>query len=226
MSTGPSSPSWSGERQRASLRGFARLRAILWRRSLRLYQGWKLADQSWYSPLVRALRQTSSGLDLFSADRVRQDADVFGETPILTTVRLLEFADSHFGRVSQFVDLGCGRGVTCLTAASLGIPSVGFEREGAWVEAAQRAARQLDLPARFVAGDFMHADWPAEALYLVVATAYPEEMREEIAERLADLGACAITADWSLPEPTFRRIWQGKLPVEWGVADFALWSPG
>ena len=217
--------SWSGERQRAGLRGFARLRAILWRRSLRLYQGWKLADQPWYSPLARALRQTGGGLDLFSADRVRQQADVFGETPVLTTVRLLQLAEAHLGKPSQFVDLGCGRGVTCLTSASMGISALGFEREPAWVQAAQRVSRQLNLPARFVAGDFLHADWPAGALYLVVATAYPEDMREEIAERLVELHASVITADWSLPQPSFRKVWQGRLPVEWGVADFALWSP-
>lgn len=175
--------------------------------------------------MARALRESGKGLDLFSADRVSQAADVFGETPILTTVRLLEVAEAHLGRPTRFVDLGCGRGVTCLTAASLEISAVGFEKEPAWVEAAQRVARQLALPATFEAGDFLHAGWPEGALYLVVATAYPEEMRAEIAQRLGELASGVLTADWTLPEESFTSLWQGRLPVDWGVAQFALWAP-
>ena len=201
------------------------MKAILWRRSLRLYQGWKLAGQAWYSPLAKAISQATSHFDLFSARRVRRPADVFGETPILTTLRLLELTESHLGRQPKmFVDLGCGRGVTCLTAASLGITSVGYEQEASWVKAAIQVAEKLQLAASFQAGDFLAAQWPREATYLVVGTAYPEEMRAEIALRLSTLEpAAVITGDWPLPEETFERLWQGKLPVDWGVATFALW---
>lgn len=222
---GEALPAWHGDRQRASLRGFARLKAILWRRSLWLYQEWKLWGAPWYRPLTRALRRASANLDLFSKARVHGDADHFGETPILTMAHLLALAQACLPEPpSLFVDLGCGRGVTCLTAASLGWSAVGFEKEAAWVGAASRVASELALDARFESGDFLQREWPEVALYLVVATAFPEEMRAQLAPRLSALGrrAAVLTADWELPCDQFERLWGGTLPVEWGMADFAL----
>jgi hypothetical protein len=218
-------PAWSGQRQRANLKGFARLKAILWRRSLWLYQSWRLAGCPWYPPLSRALRQASRGMDLFTAERVRREADVFGETPPITVLHLLERVQLVLERPELLVDLGCGRGVTCLTAASLGIQALGFEQEESWVRLATEVAGGLGLPASFRQGDFLQAEWPARALYLIVATAFPEEMRSAIAERLKTLGcgAVALTADWSLPGEDFEELWHGRLPVEWGTARFSLW---
>lgn len=144
---------------------------------------------------------------------------------MLTTIRLLEVAEAKgLGRPSLFVDLGCGRGVTCLTAASLGIPSLGLEQELAWVQAARTVADELGLPARFEAGDFLAADWPSEGLYFVVGTAYPDSMRDEIANRLGLLGiGKVITGDWSLEGYGYQRLWDGPLPVDWGVARFGVW---
>lgn len=219
---------WNADRQRAELKGFARLKAILWRRSLSLYQGYQLAGCVWYAPLQRALREVTGRLDLLSTKRVRRAADIFGETPILTTVRLLEMVETLCGaRPSLFVDLGCGRGVTCLTASSLGIPSLGLEQEALWVRAASEVAARLGLSASFREGDFLETEWPAQATFLIVGTAYPEEMRQEIALRLQALGPgiSVITGDWSLPSDAFKPLWEGSLPVDWGVARFGLWTP-
>ncbi len=225
-------PPWHGDRQRAALRGFARFKAVLWRRSLWLYQGWKLWREPWYRSLVQGLGRASASLDLFASARVQAQGDVFGETPILTLRHLLAVAESHLPSCpSTFVDLGCGRGATCLTAACLGWQALGFEKETTWVEAARRVAASLEeaglaSEARFEAGDFLQAEWPDEALFLVVATAYPSEMRDEIALRLSGQGqgTAVLTADWELPEEQFVLRWRGTLPVEWGLACFALWS--
>lgn len=224
-------PPWHGDRQRAALSGFARLKAVLWRRSLWLYQSWKLWREPWYGPLTASLQRASGSFDLFASDRVRGQADIFGETPILTLSYLLETARTCLDVVPPlFVDLGCGRGTTCLTAACLGWSALGFEKEATWVEAARRAAADLESaglvsPAHFESGDFLLLEWPEQALYLVVATAFPLEMREEIALRLAALGggASVLTADWELPAERFQKLWSGALPVEWGVTRFALW---
>jgi hypothetical protein len=179
---------------------------------------------------MRALGQSTGHLDLFAQARVKRPADVFGETPVLTTFSLLQLARQQLGEwPEQFVDLGCGRGISCLTAASLGLPATGYEQEPGWVAAAQMVADRLQLAARFEAGDFLGALWPARALYFVVGTAYPVEMREEIALRLSSLGhpqdnLAVITGDWALPGDAFERLWSGRLPVDWGTAEFTLWK--
>ncbi len=222
-------PSWDADRQRSELRGFSRLRAILWKRSLLLYQSYCLAGTSWYFPLIRALRKGPSPWELLSATRVKKKADIFGETPILTTVRLLETAEAIHGHLPRpFVDLGCGRGVTCLTAASLGYESLGVEQEESWVGSAQAVAHELSLPARFESGDLRLAKWPEGGTYLAVATAFPLELRKSIVERWRTLppeSTVIITGDWDLSEEGFERLWSGRFPVDWGTATFALWKP-
>ena len=223
-----SRPHWDGDLQRSRLRGFARLKAILWRRSLWLYQTYCLHGTEWYWPLLRALRAGPSQGHLFSRARVKTAADTFGETPILTTVRLLQAIESVYGPLpSPFVDLGCGRGVTCLTAASLGYASVGLEQEADWTVAAQKVADQLTLPAHFQAADLRTAEWPEGGTFLAVATAFPAEMREEILGRWLVQPrdrSLFVTVDWELPVQQFERLWGSRLPVDWGTAQFALWS--
>lgn len=220
-------PNWSGDLQRSRLKGFERIRAIWWRRSLELYQIWKLGGQTWYWPLARELKRATAQLDLFDGKRVRQPSEIFGETPMLTTVTLLELTEERLAHKPElFVDLGCGRGVTCLTASCLGISSLGLELEPAWVEAAKQVATALKLPAQFVKGDFLDAKWPAEAVYFTVGTTYPMEMREEIAARLlAAKPKAVICGDWELPQNDFESLWSGSLPVDWGVARFTLCRP-
>ena len=160
---------------------------------------------------------------------MKKPADIFGETPILTTVRLLETVEGFHGHLPlPFVDLGCGRGITCLTAASLGYQAFGIEQEIRWARAAQTVAEELALPARFEAGDLSLTKWPEGGTYLAVATAYPTELRESIIQRWRTLpveSTAIITGDWDLSEEGFERLWSGRLPVDWGTATFAVWKP-
>ncbi len=202
-----------------------RLRAILWRRSLRLYESWYLADFSWHSPLKKAMASAFRKHNLDKQERVHRAADVFGETAILTVVHLLALLEDLVGaKPTLFVDLGCGRGTTCLTAACLGVPALGFEQEAEWVRAAERVVESLAVEASFQCGDFMEAVWPSEGAFFVVGTAYSEAMLEEISGRLSTLrpGSVVITGDWSLKSPGFEILWKGKLPVHWGIASFEI----
>lgn len=221
--------SWSGARQRAALKGFDRLKAILWRRSLALYEGCLLGKKRWYRRLTWTSWQHLAALDLFNAQRVIQAADVFGETPIITTTHLLKLIESHLKHPapSPFVDLGCGRGLCCLTAASLGIPAIGYEKEASWVQAASKVSTHLKLDCRFYDDNFLDANWPSSGTFFVVATAFSQDMRDNLAQRLATLSdtSIIITADWLLPKAYFTPIWQGLLPVNWGTAKFAAWRP-
>lgn len=201
----------------------------MWKRSLWLYQSYCLWTTPWYLPLIKALARGPHPSELLSHQRVKSGADIFGETPPLTVVRLLQTIEAVHGQVpAPVVDLGCGRGVACLTAASLGYSALGIEQEAAWVRAAEAVASQLSLPASFVAADLREAPWPGGGTFLAVATAFPQSLRKSILERLRSLPAeetLLVTVDWEITCRRFEQLWTGRLPVDWGVAQFAVWRP-
>lgn len=178
---------------------------------------------------MKALASGPRPFELLSRQRVQSRADIFGETPPLTVVRLLQTIEAVHGQIpTPLVDLGCGRGVACLTAASLGYSALGIEQEESWVRAAENVATELSLPARFVAADLREAPWPEGGTFLAVATAFPQPLRKSILERLHSLPAdktLLVTVDWEITGQGFERIWTGRLPVDWGVARFAVWRP-
>jgi SAM-dependent methyltransferase len=221
------SADWLGDVQRARLTGFARLRAIFWRRSLRLYEAWALRRRPWVRSLRKELRREFSSIDTDDASRLTQRADIFGETPILTVVKLLELAGGFGPTPDVFWDLGSGRGTTCLTAANCGFRAIGIEKEADWVRRAENIAQRLNLQASFLCADFLEADWPRNAVVFVVATAFPSELRKSICERVASLepGSLLIAGDWTGLEQ-LELLWQGPLPVDWGAIPFSLYRVG
>lgn len=218
-------PSWDADKQRASLSGFARLRAVLWPRSLRLMEWLQLGRHRWYRRLRRKLWLSFRGMDLHSKERLDDEACIYGATPTITLVKLLELAKSLLPEHPRvFLDLGSGTGELCLAASALGYRAVGMEREPLWVDAGNRIAAELNLPCEFVAGDFLQQEWPDSALVFVVATAFSEQMRSEIFTRFRALGegSLLLAGDWELGDET-TKIWEGDLPVEWGVITFRLY---
>ena len=215
---------WRADLQRQQLSGFQKIRAVLWRRSLRLYESWALRAESWYRPLIRSVNHRFSGLDCDSPGRVTQDALVFGETSPLTTVTLLKLVEPIVAEgTKHFVDLGCGRGVTCLVAASVGWESSGFEHEENWMQAARRVAGDLQLEVNFLAGDFLEQDWPTQGVFYVVGTAFDDQLLAEIMERIPK-DSPIIACDWLVDSSGRELLWEGSLPVEWGQAYFRLYS--
>lgn len=215
---------WMGEVQRSHLSGFARLRAIFWRRSLRLYEGWALRDRPWVRQLRRELRREFAQVDPDDASRLSRRSDIFGETPILTVVRLLDLARSFQPDLDTFLDLGSGRGTTCLAAANCGFVAIGIEKEADWVRRAAAISSRLGWSARFECGDFLKSEWPDKAAVFVVATAFPQDLRRSLAARVKALqpGSILIAGDW--PGLTgFESLWEGSLPVDWGIIRFSIY---
>ena len=214
-----------GHVQRARLKGFARLRAIMWRRSLRLYEAWSLRHLSWPRGLRKKLDSQFANSALDDPGRCERPSDIFGETPILTLLKLLEVTDAvRPHHPTHFVDLGSGRGLSCLVAASLGYTALGYEKESDWCEKATLVSQQLSLNARFQAGDFFQHDWPSQAVYFLVATAFPQDLRDDLERRFLDLDSTSlfVVGDWSLSSD-FDTLWQGRLPVDWGVIPFGVY---
>ncbi|MCA9778217.1 MAG: class I SAM-dependent methyltransferase [Candidatus Eremiobacteraeota bacterium] len=216
-------PSWDGELQRSRLSGFARLRAIFWRRSLRLYEWWALKKQPWARKLHSELNREFQGINLDDPGRLTDSSRVFGETPLLTVSSLLDFVEK-LSPPEEFLDLGSGRGGVTLAAACRGFRATGVELEADWVERAQRVAERLHLSATFRQNDFLEVEWPDSAVVFVVATAFDLNLREAILKKVKGLskGSLLIAGDWTAPEG-LERLWEGRLPVDWGVIPFAVY---
>lgn len=215
--------SWDGDLQRSRLRGFARLRAVFWKRSLRLYEWWALRDKAWAQELRRELAREFQGVDPDDPGRVSDSSKVFGETPLLTVMSLLQLAQT-LDPPEEFLDLGAGRGGVTLAAASCGFQATGVELEADWVERARRVAERLQVPANFRKADFMEIEWPESAVVFVVATAFASELRRSILEKVLGLakGSLLIAGDWTDIEG-LERQWTGRLPVDWGIIPFSVY---
>jgi hypothetical protein len=214
-----------GDNQRSQLKGFARLRAILWPRSLRFVEVWNLGRQSWYWRLRWNLWREFQGVDLHHPARIQGDSDIFGETPILTVVRLLDLARAVGpNQPTTFVDLGSGRGTTCLTAGFLGFQAIGYEKEVAWAQKAETVTHILGLDCHFKGLDFLSEPWPEKAVFFVVGTAFDSDLRNRLLDRFGELdsGSLIIAGDWALPD-SYQTIWSGPLPVDWGIVPFSIY---
>lgn len=214
--------SWNPQVQRAGLRGFARIRAVLWERSLGFYEWFCLARFEWWWKLRRAMRQAFRDCDPIElANRYYPDL-VYGETPPVTIYSLLDSIE--LPAALRLVDLGCGCGWVSLTTASMGYSAVGVDLVPEYLERARQVAAQLGLAAEFVEADLAGLDLPEGNLYWVSATALPEPVKAHLAQALSarPVGTLAVCQDWS-PGPPLERIWQVRLPVSFGISTFEVW---
>lgn len=215
---------WKAESQRAQLSGFTRFRAILWRRSVFLWEAWTLGRSRWYWILRRAQRRAFKGLSLDDRSRLSRDSDIFGETPLSTVQSLLKLCrELQPEHPQEFVDLGCGNGTPCFAAAQLGYRALGFELEASWVEACTSVGRQMAWPCRFECEDFLEVPWPQPAVVFIVLTAFSVELREKLWDRFRELepGSLFLLGDGEPPQD-FEVLWVGKLPVYWGIIEFSI----
>jgi hypothetical protein len=137
------------------------------------------------------------------------DALVYGETPFATARAL--FKACGVGAGDLVVDLGAGRGLVVLAAASLGANAVGVELDPA------RAA----LSAGSVhVGDARAAPLHNVACAVCTWTCWPDATRAELLETLAGLpqGARVWVTTWPIEDPRFEPMWSRQVPFSWGVA--------
>lgn len=183
-----------------------------------------MGRQTWWWRLHRALPRHFRGIRPYRLERTHPDRDslAYGETPAISIQRLLRACGLAPG--SRFVDLGSGRGLAALSAASLGYPASGLEFFPEYVERANRLAVELDLPARFKQGDLVTDPWPEGELYYLASTAFGRETRQRLLQRLPGLpaGALVATLDWTLP---LEGLYSFTLPVTWGLALCQVYGP-
>ncbi len=203
---------------------WTRIRATAWKRSLFLYEFAHLGGFLWWWRLRWAFFREFRGFDEIESAQVREQ--IYGEIPPITVTRLLGALHPH-GRV---VDLGSGRGLPALTAASLGFRSVGVEKNGEMVERARRVGRALKLPVEWIRADFSELTLRHGDLYLSASTAFSPATRQLLLKVLqkAPRGALLVVSDWRIEQPTWLLLEEFRLPVDWGLTHFRLYrhQPG
>lgn len=196
--------------------------ALTWNFSVYLSELIKLRNQPWWRQLKKGLKQEFRDLDPNKmVYNMRGPYHVgslaFGETPVLSVLKILETLQLPKG--ATIVDIGSGRGVPCLTAAALGYKSIGLEYFAVYTERSERIARSMGLDATFRSGNFLHQPLPEADAYLVSATAFPEDTRAALKEKLDQCASKIVAQDWILGSPWEHERMQ-KLPVSWGTAQF------
>jgi len=197
---------------------------MTWNLSMWLTELAVLGRQAWWWQLRKGLSEEFRDLNpnkMVLKMRGKQNVGslAFGETPSLSVLKILQTVQLAPG--SRVVDLGSGRGMPCLTAAAQGYPSLGLEYFAVYTERSTRVAQRYGWPAQFLSGNFLSRPLPPAQLYLVSATAFPEELRQDLARHLEDApdGSWIVTQDWVLPPPfVLTRLQQ--LPVSWGIAKY------
>lgn len=209
---------------------FGLIGELAWGTALSLYECCLLGHTAWWWQMHFGLWKAYHGWnpDKVLADLSPQeyrDTLAYGETPASTVLRMLKMARQHFPEADSLLDLGAGRGVLAMTAASNGFEVMAMEYLQEFVERSEPLTTRLGLSVSWVKGDFLALPLPPCDLLHVAATAYPESTRQTLQEKFAaecgsDQGI--ITQDWMLDEDRFEALLGARLPVTWGSSYFTL----
>lgn len=203
---------------------------LAWGVALTLHEGFQLGGQSWWWKLHwhlwRAYRGWHPHRALAQLSPTEfSDALAYGETPALTVVKALQLCRQHVPAARSLLDLGAGRGTLALTAAAQGWEVVAMECVEELIARSQPVGDALGWPVRWVHGDVRTAPLVRCDILHVAATAYPEPMRQLLADRFArecDPSQGLLLQDWILDDDRFEALVGVRLPVTWGTSYFTL----
>lgn len=143
---------------------------------------------------------------------------IYGETPPLTMKKLLE--QIRAAPEDVFYDLGCGRGLTVLTAARVyNMTAVGADLIPTFIERARKINKMLKTSeADFILSSFLDVDLSRATIVYTASTTFSEETMQALAEKLKALkaGARVITLSALLQAPHLTLSGSGVFDFTWG----------
>lgn len=184
----------------------------------RLWMSWQgalaLGGEFWYWRLGYAL--WLEGLRGSARHAPSSSSDwTYGETPLWTAFRLLQWAHAQPGQ--RLVEVGCGRGIVSLVAASVwGMPSVGLEALGERADKARWLVRALQLERIRIETSQVRAQVEEADLYFLTPTTWSEENWRGVVQALegAPPGARALVL--TQPIPGWEILKEERFPYSWG----------
>lgn len=212
---------------------FGLLGEVAWGTALGLYECVILGQKAWWWQMHGGLLRAYWG---WNPDKVLADLPeeeyretlAYGETPASSVLKMLAVCRDHFPDAESLLDLGAGRGVIAMTAAANEWDVMAMEYLREFLERSEPLTIRYGWPVQWVKGDFLLLPFPPCDIVHVAATAFPEETRSALADKLAR--ECGpeqgiMTQDWILDEERFEPIVGLRLPVTWGSSYFTLHRP-
>jgi len=198
---------------------------IIYNSSLRLYEMWRFGRHFWWwkftahlwlayllDPpyrIIARFQYKNNALD---------DNLIYGETPLLTVKKFLEFLKP--GPHDLFIDLGCGRGLPVFYAFMLsGVTSRGIDIVPEFIERASSLSSRLSLKGvSFYRCSFNDADLSDGTLFYMAGTTFNDALIKALTKKLEALShpVRLITLSAPLPSKRFTVVKSVELNFSWG----------
>ncbi len=148
------------------------------------------------------------------------DSLIYGETPLLTVEKFLQFLKP--GADDVFIDLGCGRGLPVFYTHMLaGVTSRGIDIIPEFIERASSISSRLSLEGvSFTRCSFADVDLSEGTLFYIAGTTFDDTMLEALTRKLETLShpIRLITLSEPLPSSRFTVVNSAEMFFSWGKA--------
>ena len=203
---------------------------VAWGASLSLYEAIILWDKAWWWRMHYGLWRAYRGWNPDKVlDAIEHSEDIatlaYGETPASTVRRILDMCREHFPESNSLVDLGAGRGIIAMTAASLGWDVLAVEYVGEFRRRSEPLCEKLNLSVQWVDGDFLLLPFVEADIIHTAATCFNQDFRDRLADKLyeeCNTSQGILIQDWVLDDERFEALLGIRLPVTWGSSYFTL----
>jgi SAM-dependent methyltransferase len=147
-----------------------------------------------------------------------EDNFIYGETPCITIREILEIAGAKPG--DEFIDLGCGRGLTVFYAYYLKkLKAAGYDLIPTFINKAHKIKSSLKVNGiEFFKEDLLKADISSAKIVYVAGTTFSDDFIELLTKKLHQVpkGAVIVTLSYPLSSVRFSLFREQQLYFSWG----------
>ncbi len=173
---------------------------------IRLFYAWEYIINSPYKTASRYYKN--------------DDSFIYGETPVLTSVKLLK--DANVSSEDFLIDLGCGTGKMLFGAYLYNnMKSLGVDLVKEYINSAIKLKNYLKTSRiEFITDNILHSDIEKGTVFFIAATTLNEETLEKLLLKLnkIDHSFKIISVSEKIGDETFVTLKKGRYEFSWGKA--------